>query len=57
MKYYSFNTETRELVRVTALAYCMLPDDEDAAYDKGEHYCKGEAVPCKTCHGEKEITA
>lgn len=55
MEYYSFNVETRQFVRVTALAYYILPDDEDAAYDKGERYCKGETVPCKTCHGEREV--
>lgn len=55
MEYWAFNIKTRNFVRVTALAYQILPFDEDDAENDGKVYCQGEIRPCATCHGECEI--
>ena len=55
MVYMAFNIKTREFVRVTAVAYQILPFDEDDAEYEGKNYCQGEIVRCATCNGEGEI--
>lgn len=55
MEYYSFNIKTRQFVRVTAVAYQILPFDEDDAESEGKHYCQGDVRRCRTCGGEGEI--
>lgn len=55
LQYYSFNVRTREFVKVTAIAYQILPFDEDDAMHEGKNYCQGEIVRCSTCNGEGEI--
>lgn len=49
--YLSFNIKTREFFKTTRLAYHILPENEDMAAYKGEHYCQGDVVICKSCHG------
>lgn len=53
--YYAFNIVTRKDVKCTKRAWHALPDDEDAAVAKGEHYCKQEHYDCPLCGGLGDI--
>lgn len=55
MVYMAFNRKTRQFVRVTEMAYSILPFDESDAENERKTYCQGEIIPCSTCHGEGEI--
>ena len=53
--YYAFNIKTRKDVRVTEIAYMLLPFDEDCAEFERQNYCQGDIRICPTCKGEGEI--
>ena len=54
-EYWSFNIKARKFVRVTQLAFSLLPFDEDDAKDENKNYCQGYIEKCSTCKGEGEI--
>lgn len=43
------------MVRVTELAYQILPFDEDDALYSKKRYCQGCVEVCSSCKGEGEI--
>ena len=45
----------REPTYVECAAYNLLPEDEDEAVARGQHYCKGEMETCEVCGGEGEV--
>ena len=53
--YRALNIYTRDDVEVTEIAWMLLPDDEDAAYECGQNYCKMPRELCTTCRGDGEI--
>lgn len=53
--YFSFNIRTRQFVRVTKIAYQILPFDENDAEHEGKNYCQGDVMKCPTCEGMGEI--
>lgn len=55
--YYAFNVHSRKMVRVTEIAYRILPFDEDDALAEGKNYCQGDVERCPTCNGEGEVPA
>lgn len=55
LQYFSFNVHTREFVKVTAIAYQILPFDEDDARAERKNYCQGEIRRCPTCEGEGQV--
>lgn len=54
-EYYAFDVLTRKMVRVTELAYQILPFDEDDALYSKKRYCQGCVEVCSSCKGEGEI--
>lgn len=54
-QYYAFDVIARKFVRVTELAYQILPFDEDDAYFEKKRYCQGCIEKCRKCNGEGEI--
>ena len=55
MEYWSFNIKSRTFVRVTPIAYQLLPFDEDDARAEGKNYCQADIRRCPTCQGEGRI--
>lgn len=55
LQYFSFNIKTREFVKVTELAFQILPFDEDDARQEKKHYCQGDIKRCPTCNGEGKV--
>lgn len=53
--HYAFDTHHRRMMRVTELAFLILPEDEDDARYLGVRWCKGCVEVCDTCKGEGEI--
>ena len=51
----ALNIHTREDVKVTAVCWDLLPNNEDIAAQKGENYCKLPRECCPTCKGDGEI--
>lgn len=54
--YFSFNIYTRQFVKVTKIAYQILPFDEDDARYEGKVYCQGDVRKCRTCNGDGEVS-
>ena len=55
VQFFSFNIKTRQFVKVTKVAFQILPFDEDDARHEGKNYCQGDIRKCKTCNGEGTI--
>lgn len=53
--YEVVNIHTGDTLRVTPLAYMMQPENEDAALQQGQNYCKWGEERCPTCYGEGVI--
>lgn len=39
----------------TEQTYNLLPEDEDEAVARGQHYCKGLKETCEACNGTGEV--
>lgn len=50
--YYAFDIHKRVDVKCTEIAWMVLPDSEDEAFEKGKRYCKQEVEPCCRCGGD-----
>lgn len=54
-EFYAFDIRTRKFVRVTEMAYNILPIDEDEAEFANARFCQGDVRMCATCKGEGQI--
>ena len=50
----AFNIKSREFVKVTEIAWLMLPKTEDEAEARGQNYCRAEDN-CPFCKGLGEV--
>lgn len=50
----AFNIRTREFVKVTEIAWLMLPKTEEEAEAKDQNYCRAESS-CPICKGLGEV--
>ena len=55
VQFFSFNIKTRQFVKVTKVAFQILPFDEDDARHERKTYCQGDIRKCETCNGEGMI--
>ena len=53
--YKALDIRTRREIPVTAMAYAILPDDEDEAEFRRMRFCKMDIEICPTCRGAGEI--
>lgn len=47
--------DTKAKVRMTKIAYMIIPYDEEDARMLGQRYYQGDIEECPTCKGEQEI--
>ena len=55
LTYHSISIRSGKEVKVTAVAYQILPFDEDDARHNRQNYYQGDIRCCKTCGGEGMI--
>ena len=53
--WYAYNIETNEETECTEEAWCCLPETEEAAEAKHQHYIRGEKETCEACDGVGEV--
>lgn len=53
--YHAYDINTGSETECTEQTYNLLPEDEDEAIARGQHFCKGEMETCDVCDGEGEV--
>ena len=53
--WYAYNIETDKETECTEEAWLCLPETEEVAEAKRQHYCRGEKEACEVCGGIGEI--
>lgn len=53
--WYAYNIETDKETECTEETWLCLPETEEVAEAKRQHYCRGEKEACEVCGGIGEI--
>lgn len=53
--HYAYDIENDKDVECTGATYECLPENEDIARSRNQHYCKGYFETCEVCDGTGEI--
>ncbi len=53
--WHAYDIEADRETECTETAWNILPETEEEAIAKGEHYIKGEVETCEVCNGDGEV--